>query len=140
MVNVPVAVLGHALVFTIGHVVLTYRSFGRDIYAVGGNKQAAIASGIDANKRIRQVYMISGLLAALAACMMAGRVGSVQVNLGDGYIFTVMAAAVIGGVSLQRRARHDARRAGRRAAALDTRPGCGHTEPVCRQRSGASTV
>jgi ribose/xylose/arabinose/galactoside ABC-type transport system permease subunit len=98
--SVPVAVPAMLIVFAIGHVVLTYRKFGRDIYAVGGNKQAAIASGIDANKRIRQVYMISGFLAALAGIMMAGRVGSVQVNLGDGYIFTVFAAAVIGGVSL----------------------------------------
>jgi ribose/xylose/arabinose/galactoside ABC-type transport system permease subunit len=44
--------------------------------------------------------MISGFLAALAGIIMAGRVGSVQVNLGEGYIFTVFAAAVIGGVSL----------------------------------------
>ena len=45
--------------------------------------------------------MISGFLAALAGIMLAGRVASVQVNLGEGYIFTVFAAAVIGGVSLQ---------------------------------------
>ena len=44
---------------------------------------------------------MSGILAALAGWMLAGRVGSIQVNLGDGYIFTVMAAAVIGGISLQ---------------------------------------
>jgi len=99
--NVPIAVVAMLIVFVIGHVVLTYRKFGRDIYAVGGNRQAAIASGIDANRRVRQVYMISGFLAALAGLIMAGRVGSVQVNLGEGYIFTVFAAAVIGGVSLQ---------------------------------------
>ena len=99
--NVPVAVPAMLIVFLIAHVVLTYRRFGRDIYAVGGNKTAAIASGIDADKRVRQVYMISGFLAALAGLVLAGRVASVQVNLGDGYIFTVFAAAVIGGVSLQ---------------------------------------
>ena len=80
---------------------LTYRRFGRDIYAVGGNRTAAIASGIDADRRVRQVYMISGFLAALAGLVLAGRVASVQVNLGEGYIFTIFAAAVIGGVSLQ---------------------------------------
>ncbi|MFV2064172.1 MAG: ABC transporter permease [Chloroflexota bacterium] len=98
--NVPVAVLAMLLVFLAGHVILTYRKFGRDIYAVGGNPTAAIASGINAGRRIRQVYMISGLLAALAGMMLAGRVASVQVNLGEGFIFTVFAAAVIGGVSL----------------------------------------
>lgn len=99
--NVPFAVLGMLLVFLVGHVVLTYRKFGRDIYAVGGNKSAAIASGIDANRRVRQVYMVSGFLAALGGMMLAGRVASVQVNLGEGFIFTIFAAAVIGGVSLQ---------------------------------------
>ena len=99
--NLPVAVVAMLIVFGIGHVILTYRKFGRDIYAVGGNRTAAIASGIDANRRVRQVYMISGLLAALAGMMLAGRVASVQVNLGEGFIFTVFAAAVIGGVSLQ---------------------------------------
>lgn len=99
--NMPVAVPAMLIVFLVGHVVLTYRRFGRDVYAVGGNRQAAIASGIDASRRIRQVYMISGFLAALAGLMLAGRVGSVQVNLGEGFIFTIFAAAVIGGVSLQ---------------------------------------
>ncbi len=99
--NMPVAVPAMLLVFLIGHIVLTYRKFGRDIYAVGGNRQAAIASGIDANRRVRQVYMISGFLAALAGVMLAGRIASVQINAGEGYIFTIFAACVIGGVSLQ---------------------------------------
>lgn len=101
VIKIPVAVLATALVFVIGHIVLNHRRFGRELYAIGGNKAAAIASGIDADKRIRQVYVISGMLAAFGGWMLAGRVASIQVNLGEGYIFTVMAAAVIGGVSLQ---------------------------------------
>ena len=85
----------------IGHIILNHRRFGRELYAIGGNRQAAIASGIDADARVRQVYVLSGLLAAFAGWMLAGRVGSIQANLGEGYIFTVMAAAVIGGISLQ---------------------------------------
>jgi simple sugar transport system permease protein len=101
VIKIPVAVLATALVFVVGHIVLNHRRFGRELYAIGGNKAAAIASGIDADKRIRQVYIISGMLAAFGGWMLAGRVASIQVNLGEGYIFTVMAAAVIGGVSLQ---------------------------------------
>jgi ribose/xylose/arabinose/galactoside ABC-type transport system permease subunit len=101
VIKIPVAVFATALVFIVGHVVLNHRRFGRELYAIGGNKAAAIASGIDADKRIRQVYIISGMLAAFGGWMLAGRVASIQVNLGEGYIFTVMAAAVIGGVSLQ---------------------------------------
>jgi ribose/xylose/arabinose/galactoside ABC-type transport system permease subunit len=101
VIKIPVAVIATALVFIIGHVVLNHRRFGRELYAIGGNRAAAIASGIDADKRVRQVYIISGMLAAFGGWMLAGRVASIQVNLGEGYIFTVMAAAVIGGVSLQ---------------------------------------
>jgi ribose/xylose/arabinose/galactoside ABC-type transport system permease subunit len=101
LIKIPVGVMATGLIFIIGHIVLNHRRFGRELYAIGGNKQAAIASGIDADKRVRQAYIISGGLAALAGWMLAGRVGSIQVNLGDGYIFTVMAAAVIGGISLQ---------------------------------------
>ncbi|MCC6312763.1 MAG: ABC transporter permease, partial [Thermomicrobiales bacterium] len=98
--KIPVAVVAMLLLFLIGHIILEYRPFGRDLYAVGGNRAAAIASGIDADRRIRQVYILSGVLAAFAGWMLAGRVASVQVDLGSGYIFQVMAAAVIGGVSL----------------------------------------
>ena len=98
--KIPVAVVAMLLLFAIGSVILEHRPFGRDLYAIGGNRAAAIASGIDADKRIRQVYMLSGFLAALGGWMLAGRVASVQVDLGEGYIFQVMAAAVIGGISL----------------------------------------
>ena len=99
--KIPVAVLAMLVVFAIGHIILNHRPFGRELYAIGGNRQAAIASGINADRRVREVYVISGCLAAFGGWMLAGRVGSIQVNLGEGYIFTVFAAAVIGGVSLQ---------------------------------------
>ncbi|MCB1500709.1 MAG: ABC transporter permease [Bauldia sp.] len=101
VVKIPVSVCATALIFLIGHIVLNHRRFGRELYAIGGNRAAAVASGIDADKRIRQVYILSGFLAAFGGWMLAGRVASIQVNLGEGYIFTVMAAAVIGGISLQ---------------------------------------
>lgn len=80
---------------------MQYRPFGRSLYAVGGNKEAALAAGINPDRRILQVYIISGLMAAFAGWMMAGRTGVIVQNMGQGYIFEVMAASVIGGVSLQ---------------------------------------
>ncbi len=98
--KVPISVLVMLAVFLVAYIVLQYRPFGRELYAIGGNRSAALASGIDPDRRIRQVYMISGFLAALAGWMLAGRISSVQSDLGEGYIFNVMAAAVIGGISL----------------------------------------
>jgi ribose/xylose/arabinose/galactoside ABC-type transport system permease subunit len=98
---IPLPVIVVLLAFAIGYVVLKYTPFGRDLYAVGGNRDAALASGVDPDKRIRQVYIIAGFLAALAGWMLAGRLRSVIPNLGEGMVFEVMAAAVIGGISLQ---------------------------------------
>lgn len=101
VVSMPYAVLATGAVFLVAHIILKHHRLGRELYAIGGNRDAAVASGINVDRRIRQVYMISGVLAALAGWMLAGRVVSVQVNLGEGFIFTVFAGAVIGGVSLQ---------------------------------------
>lgn len=98
---IPVPVIAVIIVFAVAHIVLQYTRFGRELYAVGGNRDAAEASGVDADKRVRQVYMISGVLAALGGWMLAGRLRSVIPNLGEGMVFEVMAAAVIGGISLQ---------------------------------------
>jgi simple sugar transport system permease protein len=98
---IPLPVIVVLIAFAIAHVVLSYTPFGRNLYAVGGNKEAARASGVDPGKRIRQVYIIAGLLAAIGGWMLAGRLRSVIPNLGEGMVFEVFAAAVIGGVSLQ---------------------------------------
>jgi simple sugar transport system permease protein len=99
--KISVAVLTTGLVYFVCHLILKHHKFGRELYAIGGNRDAAEALGINVNRRIRQVYLLSGLLAALAGWMLAGRVVSIQSNLGETFIFTVFAGAVIGGVSLQ---------------------------------------
>lgn len=98
---VPFSVIALIVAFIIAHLVMQYRPFGRSLYAIGGNKDAALASGIDPDRRVRQVYLISGVLAAAAGWMLAGRTGVIVENMGEGMIFKVMAAAVIGGISLQ---------------------------------------
>ena len=91
------AVLTTGLVYFVCQLILKHHKFGRELYAIGGNRDAAGALGINVNRRIRQVYMLSGLLAALAGWMLAGRVVSIQPNLGETCIFPVFAEAVIGG-------------------------------------------
>jgi ribose/xylose/arabinose/galactoside ABC-type transport system permease subunit len=98
---IPVAVIALVLAFFVAHIIMQYRPLGRSLYAVGGTKNAALAAGIDPDKRIRYVYLMSGFMAAIAGLMLAGRTGVVVENMGRGMIFEVFAAAVIGGISLQ---------------------------------------
>jgi ribose/xylose/arabinose/galactoside ABC-type transport system permease subunit len=98
--TIPISVIVMVLLFVIAYFVTRYTRFGRNMYAVGGNKDAALASGVDPSKIIRQVYLISGIVAAVAAWMQLGRIGVAMESLGEGMIFEVQAAAVIGGISL----------------------------------------
>ena len=97
---IAVSVLVMLIAFAVAHFVTRYTRFGRDLYAVGGNRDAANASGIDPDRRIRQVYLISAVLAAFAAWMEVGRLGVATTRVGEGMIFEIQAAAVIGGISL----------------------------------------
>lgn len=98
---VPVPVVLMAVVFVIAYIITTYTPFGRELFAVGANRNAARASGVRPGRRILHAYMISGLLAALAGWMLSARLTNAASNLGEGMVFEVFAAAVIGGVSLR---------------------------------------
>jgi ribose/xylose/arabinose/galactoside ABC-type transport system permease subunit len=99
--GLPASIWICGVLFAAGIAVLGYFRSGRAIYAVGGNADAAKAAGIRADRVIFVVFMVGGLLAALAGLMMTGRLGSVAAAQGQGMIFTVFAAAVIGGVSME---------------------------------------
>jgi ribose transport system permease protein len=82
-------------------VVLTGRtSFGRYIYAVGGNERAAVLSGLPVDRVKVAVYTLSGLLAGAAGLIVTARLDSAQPNAGLGYELDSIAAVVIGGTSL----------------------------------------
>jgi simple sugar transport system permease protein len=98
--GVPVSVWICLALFSVGIVVLGFTSFGRSLYAIGGNVDAAKAAGIRADQVLWVVIVTASLLAALSGLMLSGRLASVASAQGNGYIFTVFAAAVIGGISL----------------------------------------
>lgn len=77
-----------------------YSTWGRWVFAVGGNAQAARLAGIPVERVLVSVYMISALTAGLAAFLMIGWFGSVTNALGQTYELNVIAAAVIGGANL----------------------------------------
>ncbi len=97
-IPIPVLiVLGLAAIFTI---VLMRSRFGRYVYAIGGNPDAANLAGIDNRKMIFKVFVVMGFLTALSAVVASARLQSADVALGTSDELRVIAAAVIGGTSL----------------------------------------
>ena len=96
----PASVWICLILFAIGIVVLGFTGFGRSLYAIGGNIDAARAAGIRTERVLWIVLTTASVLAALGGLMLSGRLASVASAQGNGYIFTVFAAAVIGGISL----------------------------------------
>ena len=75
-------------------------SFGRHIYAVGGNESAARIVGIRTNRTKTAVYALSGLISGLAGVLMVLRMGASQVNIGETWVMPSITAAVLGGTSM----------------------------------------
>jgi simple sugar transport system permease protein len=101
--RIPVSLLVSAAIFVLVGLFLRYHRVGRDIYALGGNREAARAAGIRVDRIRIGVYVAGSVLAAIGGLMEAGRVSAVASSQGyeEGIIFNVFAAAVIGGVSLK---------------------------------------
>jgi ribose transport system permease protein len=93
---IPIVLAGAVL----AHWVLTRTSYGRSVYAVGGNPEAARLAGIRTNRIILIAYAICGVTAAIAGLLLTARLASGSPRAGDGIELTVIAAVVIGGTSL----------------------------------------
>ncbi|MFI7424736.1 ABC transporter permease [Nonomuraea sp. NPDC049684] len=98
--GLPAAIWIAALLFAAGIFGLTYLRLGRSLYAIGGNADAARAAGIRVDRVLFGVFVLGGILAATAGILETGRLGAIGNEMGDGWIFMVFAAAVIGGVSM----------------------------------------
>ena len=98
--GVPVAIWIAGLLYVVFGLFLRFHKTGRAIYAIGGNPEAARVAGIRVERVTWGVYVVAGLLAALAGLMLTGRIASVVSSQGQNMIFYVFAASVIGGISL----------------------------------------
>ncbi|MFB3164339.1 methyl-galactoside transport system permease protein [Bacillus niacini] len=91
----------YAIVFSIIIWVMWNKTqLGKNMYAIGGNPEAAKVSGVNVAKNIIIIYMIAGLLYGFSGTLEAGRVGSATNNTGNMYELDAIAACVVGGVSL----------------------------------------
>jgi ribose/xylose/arabinose/galactoside ABC-type transport system permease subunit len=97
---VPVPVIIFLAAALLCHVALRHTRYGRHIYAVGGNAEAARLSGLNVKALTLSVYVIVGLFAGLAGFVLSARLNAAEAVAGQGYELTVIASVVIGGTSL----------------------------------------
>jgi inositol transport system permease protein len=99
ILGVPVPIILLIVVAVGAHLMLNNTRFGRHVYAIGGNEQAARVSGISITRTKIGIYTFSGMLAGLGGMILAGRIGSGNPQLGTGAELDAITAAVIGGTS-----------------------------------------
>jgi ribose transport system permease protein len=97
---VPVPVLLFALAYAVGWLVLRYTRFGRYVYAVGDDAEAARLMGLQVDRVLVSTYVLSGALSGLAGVVLAARLGAGQPVAGTGWELDAIAAVVVGGTLL----------------------------------------
>ena len=96
---IPTPIIFFFLVGLATWYILTHTRLGRTLYAIGGNEEAAIASGINVNRRKMQAYLVNGVMVGIAGVLFMSRVNAGLPNGAVGYEFEALTSAVIGGTS-----------------------------------------
>ena len=96
----PVSIIWTAIIFFIALWLYRYNKFGNYVKAIGGNKTAALFSGIKVDKITILVFVLAGLLAAVSALIMAARLKSGRPEVGSGYELEAITAVILGGTLL----------------------------------------
>lgn len=100
VLGIPIPVIIMIIIFIISYFILRKTTFGKSVYAIGGNEEATRLSGIKVDRIKIIVYSISGALAALAGIILTSRLNSAQPTAGASYELDAIAAVVLGGTSL----------------------------------------
>lgn len=98
--HVPTLVVFALTIVALGYVLISRTNFGRYVYAIGGNEEAARLSGINVSGVKLKVYALCGMLAGLSGMLLATRLASGDPKSGLGYELNAIAAVVLGGTSL----------------------------------------
>jgi len=96
---IPVPVIIMLLAVVAISFIMKYTTLGVNIYAIGGNEKAVIASGINVNRKKRIIFTLSGALVGLAGVVLMSRLMSGQPSVGEGYEFDAITAVIVGGTS-----------------------------------------
>ncbi|MHC1685446.1 MAG: galactose/methyl galactoside ABC transporter permease MglC [Clostridiaceae bacterium] len=98
--GIPYVIIIAVITTIIIYIILNKTKLGKDIYAIGGNKDAAIVSGINVKSALLKLYIIAGVLYGIAGVLEAARTGGATNNYGNGYELDAIAACVVGGWSV----------------------------------------
>ncbi|WP_421179028.1 sugar ABC transporter permease [Metabacillus dongyingensis] len=98
--GIPIPFITVILLAVVFHFIAKKTVFGRQVYAIGGNPEAAVLSGINMKRRILLVFVLGNTLAAIAGLVLTARVNAATVGAGNMYELDAIAACVIGGTSL----------------------------------------
>ncbi len=96
----PVKIIVFIAVLLAAYVILRYTKYGRLLYAIGGNREAAYVSGIKTARNIIFAYAVAGLLNGLAALVLISQLGAAYPNTGDPFALNALAAVVVGGTAI----------------------------------------
>lgn len=97
IIPIPAVILLALII--IAYILMHWTKFGRYVYAIGGNKNAAVASGVNVYWVTVWTYVISGLFTGISSLIMTAKINASQPNIGVGYETDAIAACVIGGTS-----------------------------------------
>ena len=100
LIYIPIPILVFLAVLVLIGLAWKYTRYGRTLFAVGGNKEAAYLSGVNVDFYKITAYMLCGILTALASIVLISKLGASYPNTGDGYELSALASIVVGGISL----------------------------------------
>ncbi len=98
--GIPTPILILLVLYVIFYLMLRYSVFGRYLYSIGGNAEAARLSGINVDRIRILVFMLTGILSSFAGILLASRLGAAQTDAGSQYPLNSIAACVLGGISI----------------------------------------
>ena len=98
--GIPTPILILLVLYVLFYLMLRYSVFGRYLYSIGGNAEAARLSGINVDRIRILVFMLTGILSSFAGILLASRLGAAQTDAGSQYPLNSIAACVLGGISI----------------------------------------
>ena len=99
--GIPTSIFFMIIFLIIVFVLLNYTRFGRHVYAIGGNEESTMMSGVNVKKNLIWSYVVSGIGAGLAALILSSRLGTAHPTAGDDYLMEALATVYVGGTAFK---------------------------------------